>query len=226
MNEKEKETKKFVKAEEARKHFSVGTGTLRRWADEGKIEFVRTPGNVRLYNIQSITDKEIIRTSELSKKSESTQKISYCYCRVSTNGQKPDLERQVAFMSEAYPTHTIVTDIGSGINFKRKGLTTILDNCIQGIVKEVVVAYKDRLCRFGFDMLEWIFSKYNVQLLVLNKEVSEPEAELTRDLLSIINVFSARINGRRKYKTNKNKKKDKQSEEEEEREGCSNNSEN
>ena len=200
-NETDK-NKQFVRSSEIQKVFKVNPTTIRRWADDGLVDFIRTPGGTRLYNIKSFTPQNITDDTVFEK--PITIKDSYCYCRVSTSGQKEDLQRQIKFMSEGYPTYKIISDIGSGINFKRKGLQTLLDECFKGNVKEVVVAYKDRLCRFGFELLEWIFSKYSVKLMVLNQEISNgPEEDLTRDLLSIINVFSARINGRRKYKTKK-----------------------
>jgi putative resolvase len=198
---------KFIKSKEATKILKVDPSTLRRWADTKKIEFIRTPGGARLYNIKSLQPQELLKTVQ-------NEKVSYTYCRVSTQGQKDDLGRQVSFMQNKFPNHKVITDIGSGINFNRKGLKTILEACLQGAVQEVVVAYKDRLCRFGFELIEWIFREHGVKLVVLNQEATSPEEELSRDLISIINVFSARINGRKKYKT-KGKKSDEQPKKEE-----------
>jgi predicted site-specific integrase-resolvase len=101
-----------------------------------------------------------------------------------------------------YPEGTeIITDIGSGLNFKRKGLKTILERAIAGDIKELVVAHKDRLCRFGFELLEFIISKYsNGTIMVLDDKTSSTETEFANDILQILTVFSARLNGRRKYK--------------------------
>jgi predicted site-specific integrase-resolvase len=118
-------------------------------------------------------------------------------------------------MQEFFPDHTIVTDIGSGINFNRKGLRSIIELACKGTIKEVVVAYRDRLCRFAFELVQWILQIHQVKLVVLNQEMdSSKETELAEDLLAIINVFNCRINGRRKYKTkDKNKQSEKNIEE-------------
>ena len=120
-------------------------------------------------------------------------RIKYRVIVVSSNNQKDDLQRQVQYMQEKYPTHQIITDIGSGLNYKRKGLKTILEYAYKGIVKEVVVAYKDRLCRFGFELFEHILqTQSNAEILVLNQANHSKEQELTDDLLYLLHVFSAR----------------------------------
>jgi predicted site-specific integrase-resolvase len=126
---------------------------------------------------------------------------------VSSNGQKEDLKRQVSKMQEEYPNHRIITDIGSGINFKRPGLRTILELTFARQLKEIVVSYRDRLCRFAFELLEWIFLQHGVKLVVLDSNMdSSTNSELADDLLAIVNVFNCRVNGRRKYKTKKESK--------------------
>ena len=110
-----------------------------------------------------------------------------------------DLKRQEDFFRQKYPSYVLVTDIGSGINWKRKGLKTILEQCIDGNVEEVVVAYKDRLCRFGYELFEWICKKHNTSIVVLNpvSETEDRTKELSEDLLSIVTVFVAKNNGLR-----------------------------
>lgn len=119
----------------------VHANTLRRWADEGKIRYIKTASGQRRYDCSSV------------EKEYSTKK-NYCYCRVSSAKQRDDLERQVNFMQSKYPDYTILKDVGSGLNFKRKQLRFLLEECSQGRVGEIVVAYRDRLCRFGFELLE------------------------------------------------------------------------
>jgi len=105
-------------------------------------------------------------------------------------------------MKKKYPYHEIIQDIGSGLNMKRKGLQEIIRIAIEGNVKEVVIAYKDRLCSVapGCELIEFIIKEYsNGEIIILNKENLSPTEELTIDLVNIINVFSARINGLRKY---------------------------
>jgi predicted site-specific integrase-resolvase len=176
---------KYVTPEKARRHFNVSDNTLRKWDSEGKIETIRV-GTHRRYKINIGTG---------------TGKQRICYCRVSTSSQKDDLKRQIQFFKTNYPEHTIISDIGSGINFKRKGLKTILDNAIKGNIEQVVVTHKDRLCRFGFELYEGIIREYsNGEILVLNQKQTSPEKELVDDLISIITVFSSRLYGLRSNK--------------------------
>jgi predicted site-specific integrase-resolvase len=99
----------------------------------------------------------------------------------------------------------VVTDVGSGINWKRKGLKTILDKAMHRDISEVVVAHRDRLCRFAFELLEWILDQNRVKLVVLDEENGESnDKELSDDILSIIHVYSCRKMGRRRYKNKEN----------------------
>ena len=133
--------------------------------------------------------------------------VNICYCRVSSSHQREDLKRQIEFLSREYPTYEIVSDVGSGLNWSRKGLRTILERALKGDVKTIVVTYKDRLCRFGFELIEFILEKSNTKLLVHNSlksnqstqaEKSQTETnELSEDLLSVITTFVARNNGKR-----------------------------
>ena len=121
---------------------------------------------------------------------------------MSSASQKDDLERQVAFMKNKYPNHEIMTDIGSGINFKRKNLIKIINLAINNHIEEIVIAYKDRLCRFGYELIEMIINEHSKgRITVLNNQDDSPQEELTKDLVSIINIFSAKLNGVRSYKT-------------------------
>ena len=106
-------------------------------------------------------------------------------------------------MREKFPTHIIIEDIGSGLNYNRKGLQEIMEKAINGEIKEVIVAYKDRLTRFGYEMIEWLIEKYSGgKIIILNKEEEEtPVEELTKDIVSIMNVYVAKVNGLRKYKS-------------------------
>ena len=188
----------YVPNQAAQNTFGVSSNTLRNWADCGWIDFIRTPGGQRMYNV-----KKFIQDNKQSDTASQVTHKRIAYCRVSSTGQRDDLERQKDYLRAKYPNHEIVTDIGSGLNFKRKGLQTILEYCFKNLVSEVVVAHKDRLCRFGFDLLEWIFHKHGARIVVLDQGNMSPEDELAGDLISIVHVFSCRINGRRKYQKNK-----------------------
>ena len=117
-----------------------------------------------------------------------------CYCRVSSCKQKDDLERQVDFMRGKFPEHEIIQDIRA-----------ILESADRGDIQEVVVAHKDRLSRFGNELVRWIIENHGGELVVLDDIKHSPEEELTRDLLTIIHVFSCRLHGLGSY-SNKIKK--------------------
>jgi predicted site-specific integrase-resolvase len=184
----------YITTKEAKEISKVTVKTLRLWDKEGKIRTIRTSSNIRRYNIKDI--QNIINNSDPD---ETKEKI--CYCRVSSREQMDDLDRQKDFFRNKFPTYNLVTDVGSGINWKRKGLTTILDKAMHGDISEVVVAHRDRLCRFAFELLEWIFKRNGVKLVVLNEEKDHSsDKDLTDDILSIIHVYSNRKIGKRTYK--------------------------
>ena len=141
---------------------------------------------------------------------EHKERKNICYCRVSSKKQKHDLDNQIKYMKKLYPNHEIISDIGSGLNYKRKGFIKIVDNMIEGIVETLILAHRDRFVRFGFEQYEYIMEKYsNGKIIILNESLTQnPLEEISKDILSIMNVYVARINGLRKYK-NKNKIKNK-----------------
>jgi len=184
----------YVNSKAAREALKVTTGTLHRWDKEGKIHTVRTPSNQRLYNKKDILN--IIGGDNLP-----AEKKSVLYARVSSKKQSNDLKRQSDFLISRYPDSELVTDIGSGINWRRKGLQTILELAMSGHLKRLVVTHRDRLCRFAFELIEWILSKNQVELIVLDREDDKPSSkELADDILSIVHVYSCREMGRRRYK--------------------------
>jgi len=119
----------------------------------------------------------------------------------SSRKQQSDLERQTEYLSQKYPNHTIILDIGSGINFERKGFKRILEEVFKGNIREVVVAHKDRFSRFGYKLFEWIFQQHGATLVCDKETANNQTEELSDDLMAIITVFTARYHGRRKYKT-------------------------
>lgn len=193
---------KYVSSKEACGLLGVVPLTLRRWEQAGKIKTYRAEGEGthRYYNVEEYLGRKAGKNEEDIKLETGVRK-RYAYCRVSTRAQKDDLERQVEFIRVRYPDHEIVKDIGSGLNFKRKGLQELLKQAIQGNVEELVVAHKDRLARFGFDLIEWVLEEYSTaEIVVLDSSFRSKQEELVTDLLAIITVFSARVNGFRKYR--------------------------
>jgi predicted site-specific integrase-resolvase len=122
--------------------------------------------------------------------------------RVSSNNQKDDLERQKKLMIEKYPNYIIVEDIGSGLNLNKRGIKKIIHLAIAGKISELVIAYRDRLTRFGYELIEELIIKYSKgKITVLSEnEKLEPEEEVIKDMMAIMNVYVAKMNGLRKYK--------------------------
>lgn len=204
---------KNVKKEEAR-YISTGdaailTGldgqTIRKMVDNKEIPSYVAPSGHRRIDREGL--QRMLRPFDSMQTLRQGEKENFLYTRVSTKKQMDDLSRQIEFVSRPeFSGYTLISDIGSGINFKRKGLSTLLDRCIQGLIGEVVVAHRDRLCRFGFELIEQIVKKAGGRITVLNKNDDTDETkELADDLLAIIHVFSCRQMGRRSYKIKKDK---------------------
>lgn len=201
---KNESNKQFVSVGEASEIFGVSAKTIRRWCDNQNVKHIITPTGQRRIDINSKSIRNSTNRKDNPEESCNIFKKDICYCRVSTYKQKDDLERQISYMVNKFPGCTIIKDIGSGINFKRKGLLSILEQAEKGYLRSLTVTSKDRLCRFGFELIEWFLRRNNVEILVLNKEDSSPEQELTRDILTIMQVFNSRWNGKRRYSLIKN----------------------
>jgi len=178
----------YVTLREAKKILGLHPNTLRKYADDGIIESIKTPSGQRRFNVESF----------INQKQSTTQTI--LYCRVSSAKQTDDLQNQKDYLLSKYPGAEIIADVGSGLNFKRKGLRAILERLLQGDSIKLVVAERDRLCRFGFELIEYLVTKNGGEIVVLNQSEYSPEGELVSDILSIIHVFSCRVHGMRKYK--------------------------
>jgi putative resolvase len=176
----------YVPLRKAVEILGLHQNTLRKYADEGKIQSIKNEAGQRLFDVESYV-RGAVGTSLI------------CYCRVSSAKQKDDLERQVEFMGQQYPSAEIIKDIGSGLNFKRKGLRTLLDRLMRGDKLKIIIACRDRLCRFGFELFEYLVEQNGGELVVLDKTVHCPESELTEDLLAILHVFSCRMHELRSY---------------------------
>ena len=122
------------------------------------------------------------------------------YCRVSGKGESEALASQVAYLPKHYPEAEIIRDFGSGINFNRKGLLSILERILRGDKLRVIVAHRDRLARFGGEVIQFLVDQNGGEVVVLDQTVYSPEEELTVDLLAILHVFSCRMSGLRRYR--------------------------
>ena len=168
----------------------ISIDRLRCLAENGTISTIRTPGGQRRYDVQGYID---VQTE--------TPPTTIGYYRVSGKSQSADLAFQVAYLQKHYPEAEIIRDFGSGINFKRKGLKTLLERVLWGDKLRVVVAHRDRLARFGGEVIQFLVEQNGGEIVVLDKTVYSPEEELTvSDLLAILHAFSSRMSGLRRYR--------------------------
>lgn len=194
-------SRKMVSIQEAAEFLGVAAQTLRRWEREGKlIPDERTPGGRRRYDLARLRPEQF-HSPEAARR-------TIAYARVSSHDQKDDLERQKQVL-ELYCarqgwTFEIIADLGSGMNYHKKGLKRLLDAVIDGQVGRLVITHKDRLLRFGAELVFAICEAKNVEVVILNQgEDSTFEEDLAKDVLEIITVFSARLYGSRSRKNQK-----------------------
>ena len=191
---------KYYSINEMSKTLGVSAQTLRNWDKNGKLKPHHTSTNgYRYYS------KEQLNT--LLNIKPNTERKVIGYCRVSSNKQKDDLERQIEnmrlYLTAKGKPFEIITDIGSGINYKKKGLKQLIKLIISNEVEKVVVLYKDRLLRFGFELVEYIANLYNCEIEIVDNTKKSEQQELVEDLVQIITVFSCKLQGKRANKTKK-----------------------
>ncbi len=175
--------------------------TLRNWDKKGLLIPHHTGANgYRYYSHDQL--KQVLNIKEDEK-----SKVIIGYCRVSSYKQKDDLQRQVEnmklYLDKQNKNYEIIEDIGSGINYTKKGLRTLLRKIVNDEVEKVVVLYKDRLLRFGFELVEYIANLYGCEIEVIDSTEKTEQQELVEDLVQIITVFSCKLQGKRANKARK-----------------------
>lgn len=184
----------LIGIQKASEYLGVSKSTLRRWEREGKITSIRTSGKHRKYDINQF--KTILNNDE---------KIVVCYCRVSTREQIEDLNRQkerleMYCLSKGYK-YKFIEDVGSGMNYKKKGLAELIQLINNKEISKIILNYKDRLVRFGFEIIEELCKLNNVDIEIVNQtEDKSYQEELVDDVLSILTVYSSRLYGSRSHK--------------------------
>ncbi len=192
---------RLVSIGEASKALGVSITTLRRWEAEGKLVAEHTAGGHRRYDLAKLRPEWFHGMDTVNRR-------TIAYARVSSHDQKDDLERQKQVL-ELYCarqgwTFEVIADLGSGMNYHKKGLKRLLDAMVEGRIGRLVITHKDRLLRFGAELVFAICEAKNVEVVILNQgEDTTFEEDLAKDVLEIITVFSARLYGSRSRKNQK-----------------------
>lgn len=199
LSYKEEYTMKYYSIHEFSKLINRTPQTLRNWDKSGKLKPHHLGSNgYRYYSHEQLNELLGIKTNN---------KKIVGYCRVSSNKQKDDLQRQTENMEKYLQSlsndYIIVQDIGSGINYTKKGLRKLLQMINHQEVEKVVVFYKDRLLLFGFEIVEYVANLNGCEIEVLDSTEKTDEQELVEDLIQIVTVFSCRLQGRRANKIRK-----------------------
>lgn len=209
---------KIYKLSEFAKLINRSESTLRDWDRKGVLKpHSVTPGGHRMYSEKQL--RQILGLPSLEDSNESIKPRKVIgYCRVSTRKQKDDLERQVeyvkSYMCAKGYSFELITDIGSGINYQKPGLTTLLQRIMRKEVDKVVILYKDRLVRFGFELIQTVCEEFDTAIEIIDQTEKTQEQELVEDMIQIVTVFSCRLQGKRANKAKKLLKEVKQYEEE------------
>lgn len=189
---------------EAAKELGVTPETLRRWEAQGKIEVDRTPKGHRRYDLSKL--HAIISDRSGATEAVAVSRTTIAYARVSSHDQKEDLVRQAALLesycaANGWP-YELVQDLGSGLNYNKKGLRRLLRRISSGEVGRLVLTHQDRLVRFGAELVFALCEDFAVEVVILNRGETplRCEEELAQDVLEIIAIFSARLYGSRSPK--------------------------
>ena len=190
---------KYYSSKTVTQILGVTAQTLRNWDKEGKLK----PSYVKSNGYRYYSEESILSYTQERKTKKNLNVVGYA--RVSSKKQTDDLERQVnnlkEYLSNKYDNFDIITDIGSGINYNKPGLLKLIEKINRKEVDLIVVLYKDRLLRFGFELVEHFANLNNVKIEALDKLDKTQDEELVEDLVQIITLFSCKIQGKRKSKT-------------------------
>ena len=184
---------KLLSIKQAANQLGVSVSTLRRWDETGVLVAQRTPKGHRRYDLSKINPN-------LTRNKVEQQRKTIAYARVSSHEQKPDLQRQIEIL-ELYCSaqgwsFEVISDLGSGMNYHKKGLKRLLDDILDNKIDRLVLTHKDRLLRFGAELVFALCEARQVEVVIINQgENLSFEEELAQDVLEIITVFSARLYG-------------------------------
>lgn len=189
---------KVYKIHEMAEKLGVSVKTLQRWDNTGKLLARRTPSNQRYY-----TEDQYL--GYMGFENEKSHRKMIAYARVSSRNQKDDLKNQIDFIRTFANARGVILDeciedIGSGLDYNRPKWNDLLQAVMRDEIATIYVTYKDRFVRFGVEWFENLCKQHQTEIIVLNHKETSPDKELVEDLISIVNVFSSRLDGLRKYK--------------------------
>lgn len=184
---------RLLSIKQAANQLGVSVSTLRRWDETGVLVAQRTPKGHRRYDLSKINPN-------LTRNKVEQQRKTIAYARVSSHEQKPDLQRQIEILelycSAQSWSFEVISDLGSGMNYHKKGLKRLLDDILDNKIDRLVLTHKDRLLRFGAELVFALCEARQVEVVIINQgENLSFEEELAQDVLEIITVFSARLYG-------------------------------
>ena len=196
-------SRKYTSIGHAAKTLGVSISTLRRWDKNGRLVAERTPSGRRMYSIPAISS-----FNPLTKTHDAVDLPTIAYARVSSHDHRADLERQVKVLEMFCASHgweyRVIQDLGSGMNYSKRGLRELLNLISEKSIGRLVITHKDRLLRFGSELVFSMCEMANIEVVIVNSgEESSFEEELASDVLEIITVFSARMYGARSHKNKK-----------------------
>ncbi len=191
---------KYYSSKTVTQMLGVSAQTLRNWDKEGKLK----PSYVKSNGYRYYSEDSILSYTQERKTKKNLNVVGYA--RVSSIKQLDDLERQIEnikqYMSNKYESYDIITDVGSGINYNKKGLLSLIEKINKKEIDVIVILYKDRLLRFGFELIEYFAKINNVKIEIIDNTMDKTQdQELVEDLVQIITVFSCKLQGKRKGKT-------------------------
>lgn len=188
----------MMKPKEMAERLGVTVRTLQIWDKKGILKAYRTPTNRRYY-----TEEQYL---EYTGQPLQNKRLNVAYARVSNNSQKDDLKNQISFIrqyvnAKGVILDDVITDIGSGLNYNRKNWNKLLEKVMQNEIDTIYITYKDRFVRFGYEWFERLCKMHDTKIVVLNNVETSPTQEMINDMVSIVQVFSGRLSGLRKYQT-------------------------
>ena len=204
--------KNLLNMKEAMDYLNVSKITLQRWDNSGRLKAIRTNGGHRRYKLSDL-EKFIGEYHAEGKETDDVIVATYARCSTSDQKQHGDIDRQSQRLSEycakkKYKVEYIIKDMGSGLNDKRKGFTKLCNLVVNGKINKVVIEHKDRLTRFQYNLIEFFFNSYGVEIELLDKKECTEQKELVNDMMMLIASFSGKVYSLRAQENRKKRKQE------------------